>query len=75
MFLVWIRHYNNEVHKLNCNYGQLYMNVSNKLVYSPCYEIRVSSTYPPPISYTYSNKITPLCCICYYCKETQQIGK
>ncbi len=32
-------------------------------------------TYPPPISYTYSTKITPLCCICYYCKETQQIGE
>lgn len=26
------------MHKLKCNYGQLDMNVSNKLVYSPCYE-------------------------------------
>lgn len=75
MFIIWIRHYNIEVHKLKCNYGQLDMNVSNKLVYSPCYETIVSSTYPPPISYTYSTKTTPLCCICYYCKETQQIGK
>jgi hypothetical protein len=49
MFIVWIRHYNIEVHKLKCNYGQLDMNVLNKLVYSPYFEtiifIYLSTTY------------------------------
>jgi len=44
MFIVSIRHYNIEVHKVKCNYGQLDMNVSNLFTHLAM-KLYLSTTY------------------------------